>query len=91
MHEQGGRRLELVAKRAVGARGHVADRDDVAVADEHRGFAIDNLAALEMRRARDDEELIAVYVHLGQLIGLERVLDRERVEVVMGLEGAQLL
>ena len=57
-------------------------RDDVAVADEDRGLAISDLAALEMGGAGDDEQLVAINVDLGQLVGLERVLDRQRMEVV---------
>ena len=61
------------------------------MADEHRGLAISDLAALEMGGAGDDEQLVAIDVDLGQLVGLERVLDRQRMEVVLLLQDAHLL
>jgi hypothetical protein len=56
--------------------------DDVAVADKHRGFAITNLIMVQMRGTRDNKQLIAIDIDLGQLVGLDRVFDRQRMEVV---------
>jgi hypothetical protein len=47
MGQQRGGRLELVAERGMGAGRSVADADDVAVPDEDRGLAIDDLARVQ--------------------------------------------
>ena len=90
VHQQGGRCLQLLAQGFMGAGGDVANTDDVMAADEHRGLAIGDLFAFEMGGAGDDEQLVAIDVELGKLVGLERVLDRQRMEVVLLLQEVQL-
>ena len=68
----------------------VADADDEGIANEDRGLAIADLAVHEMGWARDHEQLVAIDVELWQLVSEERVLDRQRVQVVILLELAQL-
>ena len=88
--EQPGRGFELVAKPRVGALGAVAHADDEGLADEHRRFAIGDAIVGEMRRSRDDEQLVPVDVDLGQLMRGQRILDGQRMEVVVLLQPAQL-
>ena len=68
----------------------VANADDEGIANEDRGLAIADLAVREMGWARDHEQLVAIDVELWQLVCEERVLDRQRVQVVILLELAQL-
>src|SRR5436190_18817503 len=69
----------------------MADADDVAVADEYRGLAIVDMLAFKVGGAGDDEQLIVIDVDLGQLVGLDRILDRQRVEAVAGLQRMHFL
>jgi hypothetical protein len=62
----------------------------IAIANEDRGLAIADLAVHEMGWARNHEQLVAIDVELWQLVCEERVLDRQRVQVVVLLELAQL-
>ena len=68
----------------------VANADDEGFANEDRGLAIGDLAVREMGWARHHEQLVAIDVELRQLVCEERVLDRQRVQVVILLELAQL-
>src|SRR5262245_22025790 len=87
------RRLTARADRRVGRRVAVADRDDVARADEDvRLAALDPpLLLVPVRRAQDQEEAVAVLVQLGTLMRLVRVLDREIVQAELALHRAQLV
>src|SRR4029077_15220976 len=67
----------------------VANADDEGIANEDGGFAIADLAVSEMGWARHHEQLVAIYVQLWQLVCEERVLDRQRVQVVILLKLAQ--
>src|ERR1700722_14458681 len=68
----------------------VANADDEGIANEDRGLAIADLAVSEMGWARHHEQLVAIDVQLWQLVCEERVLDRQRVQVVILLELTQL-
>ena len=68
----------------------VANADDEGIANEDRGLTIADLPVSEMGWARDDEQLVAIDVELWQLVCEERVLDRQRVQLVVLLELAQL-
>ena len=82
VHQQARRTFELFAQRGMRPGRAVADADDVAVADEDRGLAIIDMVLHHLRGAGDDEQLVAIDVDLGQLVGLERILDRQRMEIV---------
>src|SRR3546814_18366209 len=49
-------------------------------AKEDRGLARLDRIAVEIGGAYDDEKLVAIDVGFGELVRLQRVLDRERVE-----------
>ena len=68
----------------------VANADDEGIANEDRGLTIAGLAVREMGWACYHEQLVAIDVELWQLVCEERVLDRQRVQVVILLEFAQL-
>lgn len=74
----------------VGGRA-VADRDEEVLADEDVELAEFHL----LRRvqvtggAQDDEEGVAVTFQLGALMGLQGVLDGQRVEVELGGQGVE--
>ena len=68
----------------------MANADDEGIANEDRGLTIADLAVREMGWARHHEQLVAIDVELWQLVCEERVLDRQRVQVVILLELAQL-
>src|ERR1700722_1046020 len=68
----------------------VANADDEGIANEDGGLAIADLAIREMGWARHHEQLVAIDVQLWQLVCEERVLDRQRVQVVILLELTQL-
>ena len=68
----------------------VANADDEGFANEDRGLTIADLAVREMGWARHHEQLVAIDVELWQLVCEERILDRQRVQVVILLELAQL-
>ena len=82
LHEQLRRFLELLAQGRVGPLRPMPDRNDMTMADEDFGFTIFDDFAVQARRPRDDEELVAIDLDLGQLVRLDRVLDGERVQVV---------
>src|SRR3984957_16842447 len=68
----------------------MANADDEGIANEDGGLAIADLAVSEMGWARHHEQLVAIDVQLWQLVCEERVLDRQRVQVVILLELTQL-
>ena len=69
------------------ARVAVAHGDEEVLAEEQRGLAVGDLVALAERRgARDDEQLGAVGLGLGRVALAQRVLDRERMQAVLGLD-----
>src|ERR1700748_825890 len=68
----------------------VANADDESFANEDGGLAIADLAVRQMGWARPDEKLGAIDVELWQLVCEERILDRQRMQVVILLELAQL-
>ena len=74
----------------MGALGAVAHADDEGRADEHRRFAIHDAILGEMRSARHDEQLVPVDVDLGQLMRGQRILDGQRMQVVVLLQPPQL-
>src|SRR5689334_21660730 len=68
----------------------VTNADDEGIANEDRGLAIADSTVRVMGWARHHEQLVAIDVELWQLMCEERVLDRQRVQVVILLELAQL-
>ena len=64
----------------------VANADDECIANKDRGLAIADFAVYEMGRARHHEQLVAKDADLGQLMGLEGILDGQRMETVIFLE-----
>ena len=60
--------------------------DDVTVADEDGGFAIFDRLAVEPRGPRDHEELVAEDFDLRKLVGVDRVLDSERMQFIAALK-----
>src|SRR4051812_48241343 len=71
----------------------VADGDQVALAHEDQDLAeLDLLDVLVVaRRLEDHEEVLAVLLELGPLMGVDRVLDRERVQPELGPDRLELL
>ena len=57
----------------------MAHRDKVAPADEQVRFAERDAPFHHLRRARDDEQRVAVTLQLGPLVRRARVLDRQVV------------
>ncbi len=76
LRELGGGGFELRAQRLMRARGAVAYADDMVAADEERRFAVIDVVVAELSGSRDDEQLIAVDIDLGQLIGVDGIFDR---------------
>ena len=68
----------------------MADRDDEALAGEDVGLAERDVIALELGGPQHHEQRIAVELELGPLMGVQRVLDRQRVQVELGLDLPQL-
>src|SRR5574337_2102062 len=88
--QERGRSFEVMAKVRMGARRSVPDADDKSFADEDRGLAVGDLVVDEMSGPRNDKKLVPVHVDLGELMGGERVLDRERMEAVVVLKPPEL-
>ena len=62
------------------------------VAQKQRCLAVfDILAALDHRGARDDKQLLAVHLQLGDLLRAERILDRQRVQSVLAAHQVHFL
>ncbi len=91
MHQQARRLLQLLAQRGVRTGRPMANADDVAVADEDGGFAIVDVRLLQVRGTRDDEQLVVINVDLGQLVSLDRILYRQRVQPVAIGEAVHLV
>ena len=68
----------------------MADRDDEALAGEDVGLAECHVIALELGGPQHHEQRIAVELELGPLMGVQRVLDRQRVQLELGLDLPQL-
>ena len=64
----------------VRARRPVADTDEEMGAKEKGGFARMDRIGVEVGGAGDNEQLVAIGFDLRQLVRLQRILDRERVE-----------
>lgn len=65
------------------------DADDIAAPDEDMGLAESDAPLGQLRRARDDEERVAILLKLGPLMRVGGVLDSERVQVELLLHAAQ--
>jgi hypothetical protein len=68
----------------------VADRDDETLARENVGLAERDMIALKLGGAQDQEQRVAVELELGPLVGVQRILDRERVQAELRLDLPQL-
>ena len=75
----------------MGARRPEPDRDDVTFANEHRGLAIGDAVAVELRRLDADEDLAAEDFQLGHLLEIERILNRERMQPKILLDNSHFL
>ena len=81
---------QLLTEAGMRALRSVANADDEGIANEDRGLTIADFAVSEIGWACYHEQLVAIDVKLWQLVCEERVLDRQRVQVVILLELAQL-
>ena len=70
-------------------RGAVTDGHEIAVTDEDVGFTEGDAALDQLRRARDDEQGLAILLDLGPLMGVVGVLDGEFVQVELLLHRAE--
>ena len=61
--------------------------DDMIMPHEQRRFAIADRLILQMRRARDHEQLVAIQIDLGQLVRLDGVLHRQRMKIICARQG----
>jgi len=80
MLQQFGRFFQPLSKVEVSLFDAMADRDDMANAHKDMGFPERHLAIGALDGSRHDKKLVPIDVHLGQLMSLERVLHRERVQ-----------
>ena len=71
----------------------VADGDDEAGVDEEHQLAdLDHLVGVDVASGLDDdEEGVAVELDLGPLVGFDRVLDRQLVQVELAGDRLELL
>ena len=76
-------RRRMVAEITMRPLRAMAHRDDVGATDKDRGLAVLDTVALEMRRARDHEQLIAENVDLRQLMRLQCIFDGQRMQAVL--------
>ena len=92
MGEQVGPVLDSLPDRAQLA-GAVADGDDEVRVDEDQQLAdLDALPGIRVgHRLDDDQQSVAEALHLGPLLGLDRVLDRELVQVELVRDCLELL
>ena len=67
----------------------MANRDDVAAADEEMGLAEGDPALDHLGRPGDHEERLAVLLELRPLMRLAGILDREVVQVELPLNARQ--
>src|SRR5262245_17719939 len=58
---------------------------------KNRRLAIGDFIVLQMCRPRDDEQLVAEYVDLGQLVRLEGIFNGQRMETKGFLELTQFI
>src|SRR3546814_4113741 len=58
----------------------MADADEEMRADEEGGLPRLDRIAVEIGGAGDEEQLIAIGFDLGELVRLQRILDRERMQ-----------
>ena len=66
-------------------------RHQEIAAEENRGLPVaDVLPLFDRRGARDDKQVLAVDLDLGDLVGIERILDRQRVEAELGADQLHL-
>jgi hypothetical protein len=75
------RRLGALAHVRIGSRGAVPDRDDVATANEELGFTQFDVPIDQEGGAHDQEGRVTVLFQLRPLVRVERVLDREFVQM----------
>src|SRR3546814_3161599 len=80
MGELGVHGFEPCADVGVRARRSVADADEEMGPEEKGRFAWMDRVGVEVRGARDREQLVAIGLDLRKLVRLQRILDRERVE-----------
>ncbi len=67
----------------------MADRDEIAFADEQMRLAERDAAVDQLRRPRHDEQAVAILFDLGPLMGVIGVLDGEIVQVELLLHAGQ--
>lgn len=67
----------------------MADADDIAVADKDMRFAKRDALVDQLGRAGNDEERVAILFELRALMGVRRVLDRERMQVELLLHAME--
>ncbi len=73
--------LQPFAQVGMGTRRSGAHGEDEIAAEENRRLAeLDLLALGHGGRARDDEQVLPVDLHLGHLAGVERIFHRQRVQ-----------
>ena len=85
-------RLALAARTYVGEPflGSAPGREDVVGADEDMDLAEDEIVVLELDRLQDGEQRIAVFLDLGPLVTVARVVDRQLVQIEFLLHHLQL-
>ena len=86
----GGQRFEPRADFGVRPRRPVTDADEEMRTEEKSGLARMDRVGIEVRGAGDDEELVAIGLDLGQLVRLQRILDRKRVKAKPFRDALQL-
>ena len=84
-----GRGLASLPHRKVRGRVPVANGDDIAATDEQMRFAEDDFVILHMRSPGDDEHRVPINLQLRALVGLRCILDRQRMEIELGLDLVQ--
>lgn len=67
----------------------MANGDDIAATDEQMRFAEDDFVILHMRSPGDDEHRVPIDLQFRALVGLCCVLDRQRMEIELGLNLVQ--
>ena len=90
MPEQSGRGFKLQTKSGMRPLRPMPDANHESLAKEDGGLAVGDPILRQISCSRNDEQLVVVDVHLGQLMGLERVLDRQWMQAVVILKQTQL-
>jgi len=67
----------------------MADRYDVAAADEQMRLAEGNPPLHHLRGAGYDEDAVAILLQLGMLMGLASILDGQRMQIELLLHALQ--